>query len=240
MLVHPISNINKTLWLLVVALLSASAASAQQPTCSLKIDQLADSVELRGFHLGMTYEQVKARVPQVQFGNADQFGVAKTSINPHFDPRIDKVGFADVRTISLDFLDGRLVTLWIGFESTFKWHSLDEFIAGMSKSLNLPPAWSTKRGGGRISCAGFSVFASLIAGGPDIRLTDEAAQETIATRREEAAQAADALVIGDQRTKLYYPAGCAGLDSIAEPNRVRFKDKDEAEKAGFKLAKDCQ
>lgn len=240
MFVHPISNINKTLWLLMVALSSAIAASAQQPTCSLKIDQLADSVELRGFHLGMTYEQVKARVLQVQFGNADQFGVAKTSINPHFDPRIDKVGFADVRTISLDFLDGRLVTLWIGFESTFKWHSLDEFIAGMSKSLNLPATWSTTRRGRQISCAGFSVFASLIAGGPDIRLTDEAAQETIATRREEAAEAADALVIGDQRTKLYYPAGCAGLDSIAEPNRVRFKDKDEAEKAGFKLAKDCQ
>ena len=240
MLVHPISNINKTLWPLMVALLSAIATSAQQPTCVLKIDQLADSAELRGFHLGMTYDQVKARVPQVQFGNADQFGVAKTSINPYFDPRIDKAGFADVRTISLDFLDGRLVTLWIGFESTFKWKSLDEFVAGMSKSLNLPAAWSPKRGGRQISCAGFSVFASLIADGPDIRLTDETAQETIATRREEAAQAAEALVIGDQRTKLYYPAGCAGLESIAEPDRVRFKDKDEAEKAGFKLAKDCQ
>jgi hypothetical protein len=240
MLVHPISNINKTLWPLMVALLSATAASAQQPTCSLKIDQLADSAELRGFHLGMTYDQVKALVPQVQFGNADQFGVAKTSINPYFDPRIDKAGFVHVRTISLDFLDGKLVTLWIGFESTFKWQSLDEFVAGMSRSLNLPAAWSPKRGGRQISCAGFSVFASLIARGPDIRLTDESAQETIATRREEAAEAADILVIGDQRTKLYYPAGCAGLESIAEPSRVRFKDKDEAEKSGFKLAKDCQ
>lgn len=240
MLFHPISNIDRTLWLLIVALLSAIPASAQQPNCSLKIDQLPDSAELGGFRLGMTYDQVKARVPLVQFGQADQFGVAKTSINPHFDPRIDKAGFADVRTISLDFLDGRLVTLWIGFESTFKWHSLDEFVAGMSKTLNLPATWSAKRGGRQISCEGFSVFASLIAGGPDIRLTDETAQETIATRREEAAQAAEALVIGDQRTKLYYPAGCAELDSIAEINRIRFKDKDEAEKAGFKLAKDCQ
>lgn len=240
MIFHPISNINKTLWLLIVAIVSAIAASAQEPTCSLKIDQLPDSAELRGFRLGMTYDQVKARAPQVQFGHTDQFGIAKTSINPYFDPRIDKVGFADVRTISLDFLDGRLVTLWIGFESTFKWQSLDEFAAGMSKSLNLPAAWSPKRGGRQIGCEGFSVFASLIAGGPDIRLTDEAAQETIATRREEAAETADALVIGDQRTRLYYPSGCAGLESIPEPNRVRIKDKDEAEKAGFKLAKDCQ
>ena len=240
MLFHPISNINKTLWLLGVALLSSIAASAQIPTCSLKIDQLPDSAELRGFRLGMTYDQVKARVPQVQFGHADQFGIAKISINPYFDPRIDKAGFADVRTISLDFLDGRLVTLWIGFESTFKWESLDKFVAGMSKALSLPATWSPKRGGRQISCAGFSVFASLIAGGPNIRLADEAAQETIATRREEAAEAADALVIGDQRTKVYYPSGCAGLESIAAPDRIRFKDKDEAEKAGFKLAKGCQ
>jgi hypothetical protein len=238
MLFRPISNINKILWLIMLALLSATAASAQ--TCPIKLDQLPDSVELRGFRLGMTYDQVKARIPQVQFGRPDQIGVVKTTINPFFDPRIDKAGLADVRTISLDFLDGRLVTLWIGLEGTFKWQSLDEFVAGMSKSLNLPAAWSTKRGGRQLSCEGFSVFASLIAGGPGIRLTDEAAQEIIATRREEAAQAAEALVIADQRTKLYYPAGCAALEGIPEPNWIRFKDKDEAEKAGFKLAKDCQ
>jgi hypothetical protein len=240
MLCHPISNINKTPWLLVVAFLSVTAASAQQQTCSLKIDQLTDSVELRGFRLGMTYDQVKARVPQVQFGHADQFGVAKTSINPYFDPRIDRVAFADVRTISLDFLDGRLVTLWIGFENTFKWQTLDEFVVGMSKSMNLPTVWSPKRGGRQMSCEGFSVFASLIAGSPSIRLTDEPAQETIATRREEAAQAAEALVFGDQRAKLYYPAVCAALERVPESDRVKFKDKDEAEKAGFKLAKGCQ
>ena len=91
-----------------------------------------------------------------------------------------------------------------------------------------------------MSCEGLTVFASLVAGSPSIRIMDEAAQETIATRREEAAAAAEALVVGDQGTKLYYPAGCAALESIAEASRIKFKDKDEAEKAGFKLAKDCQ
>jgi len=241
MLSHPISNINKTLWLLLLAFLSVTAASAQQQqTCSLKIDQLTDSAELRGFRLGMTYDQVKARVPQVRFGHADEFGVAKTSINPYFDPSIDKVAFADVRTISLDFLDGKLVTLWIGFEDTFKWQTLDEFVAGMSKSLNLPNSWMTKRSGRQMSCEGFSILASKIAGSPSIRIMDETAQETIAARREGAAAAADALVIGDQRSKLYYQAVCAALESVPESSRIKFKDKDEAEKAGFKLAKDCQ
>ena len=94
-----------------------------------------------------------------------------------------------------------------------------------------------------MSCEGFSLFASVIAGSPSIRISDDAAQETIATRREEAAAAAEAaaaIVIGDQRTKLYYPSDCSALQSVTEPNRIKFKDKDEAEKAGFKLAKDCQ
>ena len=229
--------------ILLILIGAVTTASAQQSTCSVKIDQLPDPPELRGFHLGMTYNQVKTRVPPIQFGRADQFGIAKTSINPAFDPRFDIASFADVRTISLDFLDGKLVTLWIGYESTFKWQKLEEFVTGMSRSLNLPAAWSTKRGGQQLTCDGFSVLASVIAGSPGIRITDDVAQETIATRREEAAtaaEAAEAVVIGDQRTKFYYPSDCSEREKVPEASRVTFKDKDEAEKAGYKLAKDCQ
>ncbi len=243
MLCKPIPIIKTTLWLLLLALSTVTTTSAQQLTCSAKIDQLPDAPELRGFHLGMTYDQVKARVPPIQFGRADQFGVAKTSINPSFGPQFEKASFADVRTISLDFLDGKLVTLWIGYESTFKWQKLDEFVSGMSKSLNLPAAWPPKRSGQELRCDGFSVLASVIAGSPGIRLTDEAAQETIANRREEAAaaaEAAEAAVIGDQRTKFYYPSDCSERAKVPEASRITFKDKDEAEKAGYKPAKDCQ
>ena len=233
----------KALLPILLALFTATTAPAQQSNCSVKIDQLPDAPELRGFHLGMTYDQVKTRVPPIQLGLADQSGVAKTSINPSFGPQFDKASFADVRTVSLDFLDGKLVSLWIGYESTFKWQKLDEFVAGMSKSLNLPAAWSPKRGAQQMTCDGFSVFASVIAGSPGIRITDEVAQETIANRREEAAaaaEAAEAVVIGDQRTKFYYPSDCSEREKVPEASRVNFKDKDEAEKAGYKLAKDCQ
>ena len=187
----------------------------------------------------MTYDQVKSRVPQIRFGRADEFGVSKTSISPFFDPSFDKASFADVRTISLDFLDGKLVTLWIGYESTFKWKTLGEFVAGISKSLNLPAEWAAKRGGRQLTCEGFSILVSLIGGGPSIRVTDETAQEIIATRREAAAAAAE-LVIGDKATRLYYPSDCSALENVAVSNRVTFKDKDEAAKAGYKIAKDCQ
>ena len=191
----------------------------------------------------MTLDQAKAHVPQLKLARPDQFGVAKISINPFYDPGFDKVAFADVRTISLDFLDDRLVSLWIGYESTFKWQTLDTFVAGISKALNLPADWPPKRGGRQLTCEGFSIFASVIAGSPSVRINDDAAQETIANRREAAAaaeEAAEAAVIGDQGTKLYYPSDCSAVPGITESNRIKFKDKDQAEKAGFKLAKDCQ
>lgn len=239
-MLRAVRKVSHTILQLSVILFVCAHAPAQKTTCPLRLDQLPDAPELRGFHLGMTYDQVKARVPPIQFGPADEIGIAKTSINPNFDPRFDKSSFADVRTISFDFLDGKLVTLWIGYDTSFKWQTLDDFVAGIGKSLNLPAAWSQKSGGQQMTCEGFSIFASIIAGSPSLRVTDEAAQGTIATRREEAAAAAEAAVTGDIRTKLYYSSDCAARDSVPEASRVAFKDKDEAEKAGYKLAKDCQ
>ena len=226
------------LFSLLVCFVSGLSISAQP--CTVKSDQLSDAPELRGFRLGMTFDQVKARVPPVQFGRPDEIGLTKTSINPLYDPRFDKAAFADVRTISFDFLDGKLTTLWIGFEGSFKWQSVDEFVSGISKSLNVAGSWSPKRGGQQLRCEGFTVFVSLIAGSPSIRLSDDAADETIATRREEVTAAAEARVIADKMTKLYYPADCEAAEKISPVNRSVFKDKDEAEKAGYKLAKDCQ
>ena len=222
------------------ALCLTAAASSQAQPCTLKSDQLPDAPELRGFRLGMTLEQVRARVPQIQFGRPNEIGVTKTSINPLYDQRFDKVRFADVRTISFDFLDGELTTFWIGYESTFKPQAIDEFVAGISRSLNLAATWSAKRGGQQLRCDGFTLFVSLIAGSPSIRLSDDAAEETIAARREEAAAAAEAHVTADKTTKLYYPADCEAAEKIPAPNRIVFSNKEEAETSGYKLSKDCQ
>ena len=223
---------------ILLCLVSSLSISAQQ--CSVRSDQLADAPELRGFRLGMTTDQIKARVPQVQFGRADEIGLTKTSINPLYDQKFDKAAFADIRTISFDFLDGKLTTLWIGFESTFKWQSVNEFVMGISRSLNVSGLWSPKRGGQQLRCDGFTIYVALIAGSPSIRLTDDAADETIAARREEVTAAAEVRVIADKITKLYYPADCEEGEKIAPPDRIVFTNKEEAEKAGYKLAKKCE
>ena len=222
------------------------AVNAQQTPCTLKLEQLPGANELHGFRLGMTMDQVKARVPPVVFGRTDQFGLSKTSINPHFDSRFDATSFAGVRTVSFNFLDGRLVELWIGYDADFKWQKLDDFVAGFAKALGLPDKWQTKGRGQLVSCDGIEIFASMVGGSPGLRLTDTAAEQTLASRREEAANAeeeaevAEAAFIGDKQARLYYPPGCAAAKNVSPTNRILFKDVEEAQKSGYKQSKNCQ
>jgi hypothetical protein len=225
-------------------------ASAQ---CTQKIPDLPAVPELLGFRLGMTKEQVKALVPQTKFGRTDDFGVSKTTINPFFDSTIDKTKFVSVRSVSLDFLDEQLTSIWIGYDETYKVQVVDEFASAASQSLKLPNAWSPWKGRGKqMRCDGFQLTVSTVAGGPSFRLLDLSADDTIAERRaakeerdaaaETAAESGpteDAAVAADNKTKTYYPNGCEAAKTISGDNLVVFKTAEEAEKAGFKIAKGC-
>jgi hypothetical protein len=222
--------------------------------CTQKIADLPAAPELFGLHLGMTKEQVKTLMPQTHFGKTDDFGVSKTTINPGFDPKIDATKFADVRSISLDLLDERLTSIWIGFEETYKIQDLIEFAGAISKSLKLPNAWSAYRGRGQqMRCADFQLIATTVARAPSLRIVDLSADDTIASRRQAkedqdaAAEAAgengtaeDQSVIADKKSKTYYPTSCAAAKNVSADNRLIFKTAEEAEKAGFKISKACQ
>lgn len=238
----------KTFALLVV-LASAGHLSAQDNQCKLRLSDLPTAEELKGFRLGMTIDQVKARVPQVVFGQPDILGVSKTSIHPHFDPRIDKSTFEGVRTVSLDFLDGRLTSLWIGYDSSAKWFTVDDFVRQISQSLLLPNVWSSwKSRSQQLKCADFQMTVSMVAGGPSFRILNQTAEDTWIARRAAHAEEESALeegsqeeevVLGDRKSKVYYSGACRTAKEISEANRVVFKSSDEAEKAGFKAARNC-
>jgi len=226
--------------------------------CTQKISDLAAAPELFGFHLGMTKEQVKTLVPQIHFGKTDDFGVSKTTINPGFDPKMDAAKFADVRSISLELVDERLTSIWVGFEETYKIQDITEFAASVSKSFRLPNAWSAYKGRGhQMRCADFQLIATTVARAPTLRIIDVSADETIAARRQTkeeqdtaAATAAENVstessepvveITGDKQSKTYYPNGCQPAKQISENNKVTFKTTADAEKAGFKLAKNCR
>jgi hypothetical protein len=244
---HSSVECRRSLFGFVLILLLAATTFAQDTKCTLKLAELPAAPELFGFHLGMTTEQAKVRVPQITLGRVDAFGLTKTSINPDFDPKIDKASLEGVRTVSLDFLDGRLTSLWFGFDSTFKWTSVPDFTSGISQSLHLPDAWKAwKLRGQQLNCADFQMTVIMVAGGPSFHIIDDTAEQTIASRREAkeeqdaAAEEAAAEIVADKKDKLYYLEGCLPAYEIKEGDRVTFKSKEEAEKAGFKPAKNCQ
>jgi hypothetical protein len=223
-------------------------APGQEIQCSLKLAELPVSAELVGFRLGMSTDQVKARVPQVVFGRTNEFAVSKTSINPDFDPRIDKASFPGVRTVSLDFLDDRLTSFWLGYDGTFKWRTVDDFVKGISHALRLPNAWSQWRTRGqRLRCTDFEITVSMLGEGPSFRILNLSAEETIAARRQarEAQLAAmeeeqGERIVGDKKLRLFYLGECRPSNAIKETDLVVFKSREDAEKAGYRLATQCE
>ena len=223
--------------------------------CTRKLSDLPVAPELMGFRMGMTKEEIKKLVPQTVFGRTDPFGVSKTTINPQFDPRIDQTKFAGVRSISLDLLDERLVSLWIGYDETFKSKTIEDFVKLISASLGMDGTWSPWKGRGQqLKCADFQLNVASIAGSPTLRVLDIGADDLIAERRQAKEEQDAALessaqgnqeetkteIIGDKRAKVYYSATCHPLKEITETNRVVFSTADEAEKAGYKLARECR
>jgi hypothetical protein len=235
---------------IVLLCLPEARIAAQAAPCTLKLTDLPTATEFKGFHLGMTKDQVKARVPQVVFAPDSEIGVTKTTINPDFDPRIDKASFSGVRSISLDFLDSRLVSLWLGYDGTFQWKSVSEFVERISDKLNLPNAWESWRiRGQQLSCADFSMTVSIVAEGISFRIVDDSAEELIAQRRaakEEEQSAAEQAetdpepVVGDRRTKIYFTMRCPPDKPIEPKDQIQFQSAEQAEKAGYKRAKSCQ
>jgi hypothetical protein len=222
-------------------------------SCTQKLADLPVATELLGFRLGMTKDEIKKMVPQTVFRKNDDFGVSKTTINPHFDSKIDSTKFVGVRSVSLDFLDDHLISLWIGFDETYAVHALDEFAKVISKSLQIPETWSPWRFGGKqMRCADFQITLQTVARGPSFRILNVAADDTIAARRQAKEESDAAMkaaapnatnvsteVSADRKTKTYYPNGCQAAKEVTTEDRIVFKSVEDAEKAGFKMSKRC-
>lgn len=157
----------------------------QSAKCSLTPVQLSQAVELRGLWPGMTVEQVKTLVPSIEMGKPDELGLSKTSFSPDFNPKIDKTVWGGIRTVSLDFLDGRLFSVWIGYNESYKLKTVDEVVRSVTQSLKLAGEWETKSRGQQFVCGDYQLVVTMVAGSPTLRITDERARETWEKRRTE-------------------------------------------------------
>jgi hypothetical protein len=180
--------------LVIIALLFIFAAksSAQENNCALKLSQLKPAPEVFGFHLGMTVEEVKKLVPTLPTGKADELGVMKTSFSPRFDPKIEKDRFENVRTVSFEFFDNKVMDLWIGYTNEFKWATIEEFLPQMSASFGLSAnGWKTKGIECLLECEEFLVEAKVLTAGPSIHFTDKVAKKLWEERRTKMAEEPD-------------------------------------------------
>ncbi|HEX8178368.1 MAG TPA: hypothetical protein VF525_02385 [Pyrinomonadaceae bacterium] len=177
-------NIGRFILLCLLSLTYVSAAQAQGAgKCTMTLAQLPAAAELYGFRPGMSLGEVRTRFPQLRVAPADEFGVTKTSVNPTFDPTLDKTNLQGVRTLAFDFLDGRLYTLSIGYNGEFKWQTLEDFLPGIDKALGLPAAWEKRSWRGQqMDCADFQLTARLIAQSPSLVIVDETARAALNKR----------------------------------------------------------
>ncbi len=163
----------------LVSLCAFACAAQEAAKCALTLAQLPQAEELRGFHLGMTVEQVKARIPKLLLA-VDEFGVAKTSINPDFNKDVDKASLQGVRTVSFEFLDNRLFSLGIAYNGAFKWQRMDEFLPQMGKALRLPSSWESHGWHGQeLDCKDFQATVRMIGESPSIVLLDKTSKDIL-------------------------------------------------------------
>ena len=176
-------NLKRTASIFAFTFICSIVAFGQESRCSLNLAQLPQAPELRGFRLGMTIEQVKSRIPQVQLPPSNEFGFTQTTVNPEFSAEIDRSTLQGVRTLSFDFLDGRSFSLALGYNSSFEWQSMDEFLPGITKALNLPNAWEAKSWRGQeLECKDFKITARMIGGSPSIFITDTSTKRVLENR----------------------------------------------------------
>lgn len=174
-----------------LAFLGFSSINAQTGQCTVKMGQLPRVAETRGFHLGMTAQEFKVRAPQLKLARTNNYGSAAVNVFPAFEPNIDAATFAELKTVSLEFLDNKLTSLWIGYDSSFKWQTVEEFTGGIAAALKLPAAWhSAGVRASRMDCEDFAVIVTMIGQSPSLKLVDKVAQATLDKRRaaEEAAR----------------------------------------------------
>jgi hypothetical protein len=174
---------NKFTFAISLILACACAAIGQESKCTLKLADLPSAPELRGFRIGMTFEQVKERLPKLQVRPANEFGITSFNIFPDYEPQINKTAFEGVRTVSLDLLDGRVFTLWIGYDKSFKWQTIDEFVAGITPVLKLSNSWRSKFRTRQLDCADFTVTVIPVGDSPSIKITDNAAKQLLDKRQ---------------------------------------------------------
>lgn len=115
---------------------SSPVSPTAAPLCPLT---LADAPIIGGLRLGMTVAQASALFPSLKLSPPDRVGVTNAILNRQDLAR--NQFFEGVQTILLQFMDGRLYFIHVGYPVTNRWNSKDEFITALSEKLKVTGDW---------------------------------------------------------------------------------------------------
>lgn len=176
--------------------ITAYSQASNQPGCSLTE---ATSPKIRGLRLGMTTQELLALFPgstnRKDIKDALEKSRASTdeAVYLTFDPAADsgKSEFADVGSVSAGLHKGKVMDLAVQYVSP-PWGTIDEWVAKVSESFQLPGAQSWKAGPNEtpnrvLRCVGIDIEAAIQGGGGSVRLRNTEVFKGI----EERAKAAD-------------------------------------------------
>jgi hypothetical protein len=155
---------------------AATAASTTHTCLGVK----ADSLMLRGLHLGMPVSEVKKLIPGIPVSAVDKYGQASSFAmvvpdralalrQPYVGVRTVYSGYSlkGVRSVYVTYMDGRVNHIALSYENSVKWESADEFVSQVAVSLGLPGDWSSYARGEsgpqlrQLRCPDFVILAGL-------------------------------------------------------------------------------
>lgn len=101
---------------------------------------LSESPELRGFRLGMSINQVKARASNLILGKINQVGLQNGKIIYTRSTKENRDS-SKVKSVELEFLDNKLASIRVTYDGSVRWNHIDDFVYKISMSLGLPVKW---------------------------------------------------------------------------------------------------
>jgi outer membrane protein TolC len=103
----------------------------------------AQAPDVGGLRLGLSLEEVRALFPTLIVPPPDEFGVADAFLaGPElFEQTARKPFFAGAVSLALEFLDGKLTYIAVGYPLTNQWESNDAYVASVARKLNIPGQW---------------------------------------------------------------------------------------------------
>ena len=181
----------KRLFAVLFFALAAHVVQGQTPQTNepVGVCTLSKPPELRGLRLGMSLAEVKARFPELEIPTPNEFGYGVAVYSVSSLTGVTKAQLDGVSRIAFGFLDEKVNSLTISYQTGFTWKNADEFIALLSAKLKLPRSWyGSNEYNKELQCNGFKISANTIGNNASVTFSYPSVEPILKKRQAEKEQ----------------------------------------------------